>query len=260
VNASGWRYFQLRNRVPLARLEDAPAYWQGAAAGRDELLAAVAAGYDIGILPERSGLVILDCDIKLVSVEEKDGNVVLHEHHGVTDLEAACARNGEELPRTYAVSSLHGGMHYYFRQNKFHLLRSKAQRPGWLIDVKASRNTYCVCPPSEGYSVADDAPVALMPYWLETHIEHRLPDDDVPAVPAGDGTMPPQLEALITEYLSSSNHAGGWNNAVFRASCWFREYGYGRDEAERLIIQAAAPLDAREMAKAMRTLRSGWER
>jgi hypothetical protein len=257
-------YFLLRDRIPLPgrTLDKNPEYWRGLPVGDAELAKAVAAGYDIGVLPERSGLVILDCDVRLEAAETSPGEFELRQlPTGMENLARAAHERGRRIPDTRVVRSPSGGWHLWFRQNPLCRVTSRGHRPGWLIDVKASPNTYAVAPPSKGYAVLLDYPVARLPYWLARHITGGLPRAQVP-VPAGwaGGPLPPGMRDAISAYIAEGNTAGGWNTRIFLAACWLRESGMGLGEICAVVTEAAAPRDDRELGKATATIRSAWRR
>src|ERR1700735_3107079 len=255
-----WRFFCLRSHLPIFSIKDRASYWEGSlVSGPEELARAVSKGYDIGILPERSGLVILDCDVRLTPVQVSENRVDLFEHRGYDDLQRVAESRGKEIPQTYAVQSPSGGAHLYVLQNPAVPVRSKPHRPGWTIDVKASRNVYCVAPRSRGYSVIRDTVPVYLPYWLACHIQRHLPAGYEPRVTVS-GPVPQILQDSITGHVANSNVHGGWNIAIFKATCWLRESGMGLPDITSLVLGAAAPRDERERNNAIRTIRSGWNR
>lgn len=255
-------YIPLKDRLPLpgCTLNDAPWYWRGALSdGQGDLEDAVSRGYGVGVLPERSGLVVIDCDVRLVTEETSQSSLVwLRKQTGWDDLKRVATERGERIPKTYAVRTPSGGGHLYFRANPAVTVMSKGHRANWLIDVKASPNTFCVAPPTPGYEVICDALPAALPYWLACHIMKWLPASDAPKVvpgPVSDAEL-----GVILAYVADSNRQGGWNTAIFLATCWLRESGLALDDIIPLVIGAAAPSDDREKGKAMATIRSGWNR
>ena len=194
---AGWRFFDLvqdadGHRGPRLRLEeslDAGAsdaaraasrmYWAGAGASWGDLTGSVAAGRPVALLPERSGLVVLDCDVKAF---DERGYVVTGPgravwgggavRRGVDDLVRVVRGLGheaEEVLSTFTVETKSGGLHLYFRCAPG-LMRSSGHRENWLVDVKASANCWVVVPPTAGYRVVDGRAAAVMPEWLRAWI------------------------------------------------------------------------------------------
>jgi hypothetical protein len=80
--------------------------------------------------------------------------------HGAKEWEA---ENAHRLPETRIHTTQSGGRHYLFRH--VHGVRNSAGRVAPGIDVRGAGG-YVVLPPSDGYSVANDADVAEWPDWL----------------------------------------------------------------------------------------------
>jgi hypothetical protein len=272
------------------------AYWQGAGARWSDLAGAVDAGGAVGVLVERSGLVVLDCDVRRVDAggfrlrsETSAGWSGATVLRGTRDLERLVGELGRELPRTWRVRTKSGGEHWYFRQNPEIRLPSSGHRDGWLVDVKASANAWVVAPPTPGYSVVEDAPVGVMPDWLARWISElgsrTLPlggagrsERSARRVAAGSaflaaraGLVEPveglglagMFDAWCSDVLaevSESNRAGGWNQAVFQGACALFEAGVGAEGGLRALMTAAAPWDGRERRSVVRTVRSAYAR
>lgn len=96
---------------------------------------------------EITGVVVVDVDIK----EKRQGGAWLD-------------ANSHRMPQTRTIRTGSGGLHIYF---KWPGQRVKNQNdkiaPG--IDVRGDGG-YVVIPPSPGYQIADDAPMAEVPEWL----------------------------------------------------------------------------------------------
>lgn len=161
------------------------AYWQGAPADWPDLQRAVAAGQGVGVLVERSGLVVLDCDVRMRDehgyVVQGPGRAVwsgARRDVGFDDLARVCAGLGHEVPATYTVRTKSGGVHLYYRTAP-NALKSSGHREGWAVDVKASAHTWVVAPPTEGYRILtpETAPVAPLPEWLLAWLRDRLAVD-----------------------------------------------------------------------------------
>ena len=93
---------------------------------------------------ERSGIDILDLDYR----------------HGAGTWQAAHAA---ELPETQIHESMSGGRHLLFEH--VHGVRNSAGRIGLGVDVRGEGG-YAVWPPSRGYCVIHDVPIAHWPDWL----------------------------------------------------------------------------------------------
>lgn len=277
-------------------------YWRGAhGAGWSDLVEVVDGGGAVGLFPERSGLVVIDCDVRQVDpagfvvrgpgLAEWSGGSV---RRGVDDLGRVAADAGARVPRTWRVRTKSGGEHLYFRQRpEGHALgrvTSTGHRDGWLIDVKASPNTWVVVPPTTGYAVIDDHPVADLPEWLSAWLaalhERTIPVGGVaraertarrasaqsaylgaraglvePTGGSGEGGLVGMFEAWCADVLRDvmeSNRHGAWNSAIFQAACVLLEAGVSVEVAVRMVLMAAAPWDARERRSALRTVGSAY--
>jgi hypothetical protein len=135
--------------------------------GRIRSLFAHSAANIIGMpTGEVSGIIVIDIDPR------HDGNAWLDEHRA-------------EMPRTRTHRTLQGGLHLLFKDGG-HGIRNSAGRvqngrkigvaPG--VDVRGNGG-WVVYPPSAGYSVLDDAPIADMPDWLVA-LCRKPPADEAP--------------------------------------------------------------------------------
>jgi hypothetical protein len=93
---------------------------------------------------ERSGFDVLDIDPR----------------HGGDRWEA---EHADRLPRTRMHGTQHGGRHRLFLHAEGVVNRAGSPAPG--IDVRG-QGGYIIAPPSPGYRVIDDAPIAEWPPWL----------------------------------------------------------------------------------------------
>jgi Bifunctional DNA primase/polymerase, N-terminal len=98
------------------------------------------------VLCGRSRLAVLDVDLR---------------HDGKASLERLCA--DLELPVTLTMRTRGGGCHLYFRTSK--LVRSKAGVLGPGLDIKSYRGLV-TAPPTSGYSILIDSPIAPAPAAL----------------------------------------------------------------------------------------------
>lgn len=114
--------------------------------GRIRSLFAHSAANIIGMpTGEVSGIIVIDIDPR------HDGNAWLD-------------ANRDQLPATRTHRTLQGGLHLLFKDGG-HGIRNSAGKFAPGVDVRGNGG-WIVFPPSAGYSVLDDAPVADMPGWL----------------------------------------------------------------------------------------------
>lgn len=276
----------------------AHSYWRGARGARwSDLQEVVASGDAVGVFPERSGLVVIDCDVRQVDaagfvvrgpgLAQWSGGSV---RRGTDDLARVANAAGAEVPRTWRVRTKSGGEHLYFRQRPAADARgpvaSTGHRDGWLIDVKASANTWVVAPPTPGYTVVDDHEPVPIPEWLSAWLaalhERTLPVGGVARAEraarrvaaqsaylgarAGlaepvDGGLLAMFDAWCSDVLrevAESNRHGAWNNAIFVGACSLLESGVSPEVALRMVMRAAAPWDGRERRAVLRTVGSAY--
>lgn len=112
----------------------------------------------IGVPTGRSTFVAVDLDVK-------------REPSGLAWLE----QNRHRLPRTRTIRTGSGGMHLYFQHPAGDIeLRNSNGKLAPNVDTRGVGG-YVVAPPSPGYTVADDAPIAAMPDWLVAAWTYRPP-------------------------------------------------------------------------------------
>lgn len=251
-----WFLFPIRD-IPARTIKDCPGYWQGTTATWQELLE-TGNGQRPALLVERSGLVVLDCDVRgeFAAAGGKETAVTLELRHGVDDLTRLCREREKELPVTFTVSTPSGGAHLYFRQNRYCPVTSRGQREAWRIDVKASPNSYVIAPPADGYAVTQDRPVAVLPYWLARHI--RRIGARPQRRPNGITALTGQSRDGILRFVAETNTNGSWNNSVYWAAHRLIEAGESLEDITAALLEAAAPWDEREAEKARRTIASAW--
>lgn len=90
-----------------------------------------------------NGFIVLDVDVKGV-----DGRLSLE---------------GKQLPATYTVRTQSGGLHYYYKTPPVALRNRVGLLPG--VDLRTDGG-YVVVPPSPGYTVVEELPLANAPQWL----------------------------------------------------------------------------------------------
>ena len=280
---SSWRYLGLTgDRLPLKGMTTvvAPGYWEGLAPDWSEINAWVGEGNAIGILPEKSGLVILDCDT--VRAWQTEGNTdSMVRGHGLDDLKRVAAQCEQMITPTFTVKTKSDGYHLYYAQNPLCPVTSRGHRDGWRIDVKASPNTFAVAPPTPGYSVVRDIPVAELPLWLAQWVQGLYKALD-PVGGAGQRRRMDLAVAMKHELLlngsgqepnlylkwcnamlnvvAASNQYGGWNNAVYLTAHEFFDVGMSVADVLPMIMESAAPHDAREERTVANTVESAWRK
>ena|GEM_PF-1105412 len=141
-----------------------------------------------------SGLAVIDLDIK----------------NGASGLEWLAA-NQHRLPRTRRHQTRSGGAHLLFAFPPGRRIRNSVSRIAPGVDVRGEGG-YVIVPPSDGYSIADDAMPAPMPAWLLDLIDPPQPAPAPRPAPqraaSGDGT-PYGLAALESECRAVANAAPG---------------------------------------------------
>lgn len=244
------------------------AYWSGWPASAEELAAAVGGGQLVGVLPERCGLCVVDCDVRGVW-SEVDGVANFKLRYGVDDLvrtgkdEEREHDAGWEVTPTLAVATPSGGTHLYYWQNpSCRLDRNRGHGPDWRVDLKCSANSWAVAPPSPGYEVVKALPIAVMSYamarWFkDLHRRRPLPKD----WRGGSGEGEVSRGGILTFVEASAGVTGmGWNGRLFWAACRYGETGAGIEETMDELLGAARPWNDGERARAVRTIESGWRR
>lgn len=277
---------KLPERAPKHKLKYSKLYWSGEArASWTDLQDEIQRGHDVGILSGQSGLVFVDCDVRVtdptfVPINSntcgfKSGETV----YGLDDLARVAAELGETVPMTYTVRTPSGGTHLYFKQNPDVPVSTKHHRQDWTVDVIAGKNLWVAAPPTTGYEVVDDREVAVLPNWLAQFIREvnrrllpvggqrhqELLDaarEAREAVKVGDtGSL---LDRWVNRELAVVRHADeikrGWNLAIFQCACNLFEYGYTYEPVKQAVLDAARPLDDREEQKAVDTINSAWDR
>lgn len=247
---------------PARHLGYASSYWNGWPCSAEDMQEALSYDYGLAVLPEKSGIIIIDCDVKQEFVIRADGSAGLEiTENGEQDLQKLLAELGLADLRTYTVRTPSGGVHYYFRhpaKEEFpEPIRSTGHRKGWYADIKASANVWAVAPPTAGY-VPAPADIAEVPYRLAYYLRNV-----VRRLPARDGQRPRcgvrAGRAGILQAISaaSGTSGSGWNSLIFWAACRYGEEGIADEEALRELTEAACPWNEGERRRAERTIRSG---
>lgn len=254
-----WQFFPVGTFAPLYQMKESPEYWRGYDARWCDLEEAVKRGFRPAVLVERSGLVIIDCDVEADFKSITSSSVVFGDlfRYGSDDLSRLCREREKELPATFTVSTPSGGEHLYFRQNPHCPVTSHGHRKNWLIDVKASVNSWVVAPPTPGYAVTRDLPVAVLPYWLARHVRRLGMESRTRPRTSGGPVSGPAREGIL-RFVAESNVNGSWNNSIYWAAHRFIEAGEALEDITAALLEAAAPRDEREAEKARRTIESAW--
>lgn len=292
-----WRQFPVlrktseRPRSPLASLERRPEYWRGYQLDWQTWLDTVTRqGLDVALVPRLSGLVVLDCDVKryageLVVAPDNPRARSLGEtttKRGIDDLVALVRELGRDPAElaTYAVATPSGGVHLYYdvsglEQARRTALRTRHHRDEWRIDVIASVNSWVAAPPTPGYQVVRDLPVAPLPDWLHEVVVNinalrgpvggpRRRELTRRALVLRAGAVPVRSErGLLAQYLRLqaelvrlANRAGAWNSTIFEVACDLFALGLARASVEELLVDAAEPWDERQLGSVLATIGS----
>ncbi|MEV4079169.1 bifunctional DNA primase/polymerase [Nonomuraea fuscirosea] len=154
-----------------------PEGWQRAATTDSARLDGWPAGANVGVGCWRSQVVVLDLDVP--------GGGHRTTVRGADSFAAACAARGEPWPDTLTVATPSGGMHLYFRPPDGSVIGSTSggkTRLGPGIDTRGpgagGRGGYVVGPDSvvdgRTYTVAVDAPIAVLPHWIANLLGRRV--------------------------------------------------------------------------------------
>ena len=252
-------------------------YWQGACGEWSDWHQTVMSGQDVILFPEASGLVILDCDVRVVPEFSDDGKSCgFTSEKGIEQLSKAVADLGHTMAEvaTYAVRTPSGGVHLYFRQNEEVMLRKTSHhRDKWRVDVIVSENLWVAAPPTPGYEVIRQIPVKTMPGWLSEWLggvnERFKPCGGKRAerllalsgaqssvkLP-GNGSLLDMWVKSELELVTIASDMGCWNVMIFQATCNLLEYGFDYERVKEAVITAAVPWDDRERRNAERTVES----
>lgn len=273
----------------------------------DELQTTVTEGFringkmtpcDVALFPAMSGLVVVDCDVKRYDAETgfvTVGNRATLEtlkpeviKYGFNDLKREVERLGHSMTElaTYTVQTKSGGFHLYYRENPRVKLVNSGHRHEWRVDVVAhnagSDRSWVAAPPTPGYEVIRDLPVAEMPDWLgqwlqgvNRHLpplgrERRtavnrqtadvrkralsLPVDQV------DGDLLGTWVRGELSVVALANQEGGWNLAIYQCTLNLLEGGWDEDAVANAVLKAAKPVSNLESRNAMYTIESACRR
>lgn len=187
---------------------------------------------------------------------------------------------------TWTEGTKSGGCHIVFRQNpELRITGTMHHKHEYRVDVITSKNNWRACYPSPGYTVLRDRPVREAPLRLVELLIHldetldpvggkrmikaaegfKAADRRAYAIRNGGQRVPIQNPALMNRWregvlrvIHEANRSGEWNNKIYWAAHRYREGGWPIETAERDILSAAQPWDAREERKATDTIRSAY--
>ena len=260
-----------------------------------DLVTATGSGFDIGVIPWVRGHLIIDCDVKEYYPDGRvyqpvpDGVASAMQlaqpavKKGIDDLSREVMKLGHSMAEvaTYTVRTKSGGYHLHYRQNPAVILDSNRHfRKDWRVDVICSKNSWCAEPPTAGYEVVRDLPIAMVPAWLAEFLRdvnqnlepvggrraRELISNGAEsqrgirlAVLEGSGTPRDLLAAYVTSQVSLvslADECGGWNMAIFQCACDLLEIGYQHYQIEAAILEAARPRGQKDTVNAKRTIAS----
>ena len=161
------------------------------------------------------------------------------------------------LPPTRVVRTRGGGTHLYYRIDQPVPSRASALGPG--LDVK-SRRGLIVCPPTPGYSLLQQRPIAPAPDWLRA----RCGPSSRPRTGSGPGRHPPDspvTRAALDRALAAIRGAprGRRHDTVVREAA--RMFAVcDDDQVEAALLEAARqasePSEWRDREQAIRDERA----
>jgi hypothetical protein len=161
------------------------------------------------------------------------------------------------LPETRIHQTMSGGRHYLFLADPN--VRNSASRIAPGIDTRGTGG-YVVVPPSEGYSVIHDAPIAPWPDWLLVP-GLAVPPPPLPRPPATSPYTPPastRLEGYLRRILDNVSAAADGEKHVRLRNAGLALGGFadelGMSDAEVVgWLLAALPPGVKDWKTAQRT-------
>lgn len=286
-------------------------YWQGLTQTWEEWAAIVDGSNpfpikpwtpkDIGFVPSLNEMVVIDCDVKeyfdapdgscWVATDGNKNRFTFADTYvkkGIDDLARLCVDLGHHIDElaTYTVLTKSGGFHLYFHQNcEYPLQHTTHHRSDWRNDVIVSENNWVAAPPTPGYRVVRDYPVATLPDWMaeslmsindrygpvggsrhtrvDKHV-NKLRNDIARSVSpwqkngaTEDGTHSQYIAALL-QTVRMSNQDGMWNKTIYQVTKDLARLGLDYATIESMVLSAALPDNEREKRNATRTIASGW--
>lgn len=247
---------------------------------------------DVGVLVERSNVVVLDCDVKayddqgFVFRDNRAGLAPQRVEYGIEDLARVVKELGHSMDElaTYTVATKSGGYHLYLTQSPaVPITTTRHHREGWRVDVVASVNSWVAAPPTPGYTVARDLPMKTMPEWLamwlndvnqkrgpvggtsRVSLDHSL-DLARTAALKGKleglelGELHGQYIKLVLESVELANQVGCWNNTIYDAAHRLFDLGLDLEPVLAALSRAAEPDDEGELRKLQDTVTSAWRK
>lgn len=195
-------------------------------------------------------LVVIDIDVD--ETKGADGRASI----------AALEQLRDDLPRTRTIHTPRGGEHRYFTlpvQFDVSLVKNSASKLGPAIDVRAT-NGYVVAPPSDGYTVTDDSPLAELPAsWAALLMPPVRVEPPVSLAPTGDGYAMAALKDAVNKISGADE--GERNDTINRQAFGIAGLvaggGLGESEAHAALV-AAVECSSLPPAEAMRAFGSGW--
>jgi hypothetical protein len=202
------------------------------------------APYNIGMATGPSQLLVVDCDTVRGATPPPQWSTA---RGGLDVLRQLAAEAGASFPRTMAVRTPSGGIHFYFQAPRDHHLKNSAGRIGWHIDTRGIGG-YVVGPGSvcsgRYYVVVDHAPIAPLPTWITELLEPRRPSQPALAPRERTGQY---LKAILEGEVERVRSAipGGRNDALNTAAFILGQLvGSGEitEEHARSLLRSASRL------------------
>lgn len=148
--------------------------------------------------------------------------------------------NRGRLPSTRIHQTPRGGFHFLY-QTPDPPIRNSASKLAWGVDIRGEGG-YVIFPPSPGYEVIDESPIAPFPRWI---IKVLAKADQKPPIHevsrTGDSAA---LEVFVTRAK-----LGERNNRLFWAACRLKENGNSSDAARLLSAAQSIGLPETEARK-----------
>jgi hypothetical protein len=241
---------------------------------------------EVAFVPALNDMVVLDCDRR--EYEPDTGWVSLSSasraafqrpviRFGLDDLFREVKKLGHDPAElaTYVVATPGGGHHLYFKQHPHLTVPTRHFRDNWRVDVIASQNLWVNAPPTRGYHVVRDLPVAVLPLWLAEFLvdlnQHLVPQGGRPrqvlnhqarqllAQWYNDGSSHDVFRNWVRAELKLvelTNQVGGWNQQLYCCTRNLLDVGLSSEKVFTLIIKAAAPVDVKNRRQAEDTINS----
>ena len=122
------------------------------------------------------------------------------------------AENEHALPRTRTHRTRSGGVHLLFRWDATQPVRNSAGRIAHGVDVRGEGG-FVIVPPSPGYAVTSDAPIADAPRWLYAAATRPRVTVEPERLVRGTGTMAERVRGRVARsYAAVAGAAEGTRN------------------------------------------------